>query len=113
MKVKSKSVSKGSLKRKQQQSKKKISKGAKTFKSKHTNTIGYKENENVTKQIQKKNEAITSARAISNGSRFFLSDINDHGKNEIKKQKKELLKKESNNDFLTKMKKQLKKAASK
>jgi len=102
-KIKSKKKSKGSQKRRSQSTKKKLTKGTKSFQSKRS-TEFQKANDKLTKDIDRKNLAITSARAISNGGKFFLSDVKESGNTEIKKQRKDLLKKESNrNDFMKNM----------
>lgn len=106
-KVKAKKASQGSQKRKQKV-KSKPTKGAKAYKAKGYKAELFKSQDKVSKDINKKNEAITGARAISCGGKFFLSDVREKGNNEIKKQKKEILKREgNNNDLLNKMKSKL------
>lgn len=49
----------------------------------------------VTKSINKKNERLIAAKAISSGAHFFLKDVAEKGNNEMKKQIQQRNKKQS------------------
>jgi hypothetical protein len=70
----------------------KIGRGIETKSSRHPNV---KAEHEITKKINRKNEALVAAKAVSVGSRLFLSDIRDKGKNEVKNQARVRNKKES------------------
>jgi hypothetical protein len=74
----------GAQKKKVIKSKSSIKKGQKQKKPKPTsyNT----EQKETTKAINRKNEALIAAKAVSAGSRFFLSDIAEHGTQQMNKQ---------------------------
>lgn len=79
--------------------KKKLGKGPKQFASKGAKRN--KQQEETTKAINRKNEALVSAKALNSGSSFFLSDIKEVGKKELNKQVKERNKKQLNAQKLT------------
>ena len=92
------------------QQKRQLAKGRKVFKAKGVKAIQNKEIESATKAINKKNEIMASAKAISSGNTFFLSDIKEKGKKEIHRANQAQLKKERGANKLTsKLKKQLRK----
>jgi hypothetical protein len=86
----------GALKRKARAIKS-LTKGPKTLKVKGRkgNDPNVKAEHEITKKINRKNEALVAAKAVSVGSRLFLSDIRDKGKNEVKNQARVRNKKES------------------
>ena len=73
-----------------------ISKGRKQF-----NMKGRKQNNSAreelmtTKSINKKNESIVAAKAVSVGTKFFLNDISEKGSKEMNQQLKARSKKEN------------------
>jgi hypothetical protein len=83
----------GSQKRKVVRSKT-VVKGPKQFSDKRPN-LAAREVKAATKAINRKNEALVAAAAVSVGSRFFLGDISEKGKKLVKKQLKDRSKKES------------------
>jgi len=89
-------------------SKKKLGKGPKQFAAKGRKK--QKQEEETTKAINRKNEALLSAKALGSGGTFFLSDIQEVGKKEINKQVKARNKKQANAQKLTdRLQEQLKK----
>ena len=87
-----------------------VTKGRKAFKAKGRKVEQTKQIQNATKAINKKNEAMISAKAVSAGNTFFLNDIKDKGKKEINRQTQNRIKKETGSNKLTsKLKKQLRK----
>ncbi len=96
--------------RKQQKKQLTVTKGRKTFNAKGRKAVQTRDIQSATKAINKKNEAMISAKAVSAGNTFFLNDIKDKGKKEINRQKQNQLKKERGSNKLTsKLKKQLRK----
>ncbi len=96
--------------KKQQKKQLTVSKGRKVFKAKGIKAIQTQEIRNATKAINKKNESLISAKAISAGNTFFLNEIKEKGKKEINKQKQNQMKKEKGSNKLTsRLKKQLRK----
>ena len=89
--------SKGSQKRQAVRNKKTISKGRKRYSStkQNANTSHRMEEERTTKSINHRNETLVAAKAVSSGTRFFLSDMKQRGTQEMKKQIKERNKKQS------------------
>lgn len=88
--------------------KKKLGKGPKHFAAKGRNKL--KEEEETSKAINRKNEAIVSAKALGAGNTFFLKDIKKVGKKELDKQVKQRNKKQANAQKLTdRLQEQLKK----
>jgi len=115
-KLKSKSISPagGKQKRKSVASIKKqqknLQKGRKTFKAKGAKALENKPILDATKAINKRNEMKASAKAVSAGHTFFLSDIKEKGKKEIHRANMSQHKKEQgSNKLSTRLKKQLKK----
>mmetsp|Transcript_40688 Transcript_40688/g.46243 ORF Transcript_40688/g.46243 Transcript_40688/m.46243 type:complete len:120 (-) Transcript_40688:264-623(-) len=53
------------------------------------------------KTINRRNEAIVSAKALSSGTRFFLSDVKETGKKELSIQHKSRSKKENKDKRIT------------
>lgn len=83
-KVNKKQKSVGSQKRKVTRKAQSLSKGRKQFHAK-----GRKANVeelDTTKAINRKNEALIAAKAVSNGAKFFLTDVKEKGVQEMKKQ---------------------------
>lgn len=78
-------------------SKKTLHKGRKQFsiKGKKKNSVAVRAELDTTKAINKRNEALVAAKAVSVGTAFFLSDIKEAGQNEIKAQTKQRNKKEN------------------
>jgi hypothetical protein len=75
----------GAQKRKSIKSKRIVTKGQKV--KKPTIHVPYVQVEkDATKAINRKNEAIVAAKAMTTGTRFFLSDVKENGKKEMKKQ---------------------------
>ena len=84
----------GSQKRKVQK-KKTPAKGRKEYHAKKARSAAsYRDEKETTKAINKKNEAIVAAKAVSVGTQFFLNDIAEKGTKEMKKQIKERNKKQ-------------------
>ena len=79
--------SKGAQKRKTVKSKH-LSKGRKSFSAKGSKRIAVRDERETTKEINRKNESIIAAKAVSVGTRFFLSDVAERGTKEMKKQLK-------------------------
>ena len=85
-KLKQAPKSAGAAKRKVVRSKA-LSKGRKHKNARRSHAVqSAKPEVNVTKQINKKNEAIVAAKAVASGDRFFLKDIADSGTKEHKGQ---------------------------
>ena len=88
----------------------KTKKGPKHHAAKGRKAQAKQETTQVTKSINRKNEAIASARAIGAGNTLFLKDLKEVGKSTLKQQARDRLKKESNASKLTdRMKDQLRK----
>mmetsp|Transcript_7848 Transcript_7848/g.11292 ORF Transcript_7848/g.11292 Transcript_7848/m.11292 type:complete len:121 (-) Transcript_7848:230-592(-) len=81
--------------RRKQTVKKTAGKGRKAYKAKGRKGVVEREKNETTKAINKKNEALVSARAVGSGDRFFLKDIRETGKKEIDELKKEQYRKEN------------------
>lgn len=79
--------------------KKKVGKGPKQFAAKGRKKLN--QEEEITKSINRKNEAIVSAKALGAGNTFFLKDIKEVGKKEMDKQVKQRNKKQANAQKLT------------
>jgi uncharacterized protein involved in exopolysaccharide biosynthesis len=94
-KLKKAPKSAGSQKRKVVRSKTVQSKGRKQKKARHTAAVeSAKPIEQMSKQINRKNEALVAAKAVGAGNRFFLSDIAEQGIKEHKDQIKSRNKKQ-------------------
>lgn len=63
-------------------------KGRKTYNPKGRKAVELRENFETSKALARKTEAYVSAKAIARGSRFFLTDVKEVGKNELKTQEK-------------------------
>ncbi len=100
--LKKKQVSGGAQKKK---SVAKVEKGRMQIAAKKKN----KQEEGMTKAINRKNERILSSKAVSAGSKFFLSDIGDSGRQELEQQRMQREKKEGQKRMEVRMKDQLKK----
>jgi Protein of unknown function (DUF2462) len=62
-----------------------------------------------TKTINKRNERLIAAKAVSVGTKFFLNDISEKGANHVKKQTAERNKKQQKSKTSTRMEQQLQK----
>ncbi len=71
-----------------------VSKGRKTFNPKGRRAVEFKETAETSKALARKTEAYVSAKAIAQGSRFFLSDVKQAGSEELQVQEKVRNKKE-------------------
>ncbi|KAL7461674.1 hypothetical protein ACHAXS_002085 [Conticribra weissflogii] len=89
-----KSNNKNPKKSKPTHQKKQVSKGRKSFAAKGKKAIAAREETQMTKDINRKNEAAVAARAVGAGNTFYLKDIKEAGKKEIGKKKENLRKKE-------------------
>jgi hypothetical protein len=88
---------------------KKVGKGPKAC-AMIKNNLQAKEEGAATKQINRKNESLVAAKAVSVGTRFFLGDISEKGKKHFQKQMKDRTKKEKNcNKISDRLKAQLQK----
>jgi hypothetical protein len=63
-----------------------LSKGRKTYKPKGRKATETRTDVDTTKAINRKNEAVVSAKAMSEGTRFFLTDMKAKGKKELTEQ---------------------------
>jgi hypothetical protein len=81
--------------------KKKLGKGRKEYATKGRKGERARDVKEATKAINKKNEALASAKAIGSGTCFFLSELKEAGKSELKKQHQQRNKKEENAHKLT------------
>mmetsp|Transcript_18561 Transcript_18561/g.26116 ORF Transcript_18561/g.26116 Transcript_18561/m.26116 type:complete len:124 (+) Transcript_18561:105-476(+) len=89
---------------------KKLNKGRKSFAAKGRKCSLAKREVETSKAINRKNEAHISAKALSAGSKFFLADIKEVGKVELKKQNIAMKKVENKSTKLSdRLKDQLKK----
>lgn len=79
--------------------KKKLGKGPKQFAAKGKKR--QQQEEDITRSINRKNEAIASARALGAGNTFFLKDIKEAGKKELDKQVKQRNQRQANAQKLT------------
>jgi hypothetical protein len=66
-----------------------------------------------TRDINKKNEVLVAAKAVSVGTKFFLNDINSKGKTEINKQNRQRSKKQIKTKLSNRLKDQLQKLGNK
>lgn len=90
--------SKGSQKRKVVRKKTSLSKGRKSFQTKKhnlQNNIHIQAERDTTKAINRRNEIIVAAKAVSSGTRFFMKDVSEKGTKEMKKQLDERNKKQT------------------
>lgn len=62
----------------------------------YCNSSAYRAQHETTKAINKKNESLIAAKAVGVGTKFFLADIADSGKQELTKQTQERDKKQQN-----------------
>lgn len=102
----------GSQKRKVVTKKTQLSKGRKEYATKGRKRGSAQEEKDTTKAINKRIEAIASAKAVGAGTCFFLNEIKELGKSELKKQHQQRTKKENNNNankLTDRMKDQLRK----
>lgn len=101
-KLKKPSKSAGSQKRKVVRSKTTQTKGRKQKKARSAAVVeSAKTHEAVSKQINRKNEALVAAKAVSAGNKFYLTDISERGANEHKAQIKARNKKQDNAGKMT------------
>ena len=101
--------SKGSQKRKVVKAKS-LTKGRKSFNAKGSKTTSFKDEKETTKAINRKNESIVAAKAVSVGTRFFLNDVTEKGTREMKSQLRHRNKKQDKSTKLSdRLKDQLKK----
>lgn len=90
--------------------KRKLVKGRKTFQAKGRKVGLAKQEEATSRAICKKNEKIISAKAVSAGNTFFLTDIKEGAKKEAKRFKRNQARGEAGrNDLDTRLKGQLQK----
>ena len=95
--------SKGSQKRKVVRKKTLLSKGRKSFAqtkkmmSHHNNNNNHHSQAEIdtTKAINRRNESVVAAKAVSCGARFFMKDVSEKGTQEMKKQLTERNKKQN------------------
>jgi hypothetical protein len=81
--------------------KKKLGKGRKEYTTKGRKGEHARDIKEATKAINKKNEALASAKAVGSGTSFFLNELKEAGKSELKKQHQQRNKKEANAHKLT------------
>ena len=100
----------GSQKRKVVKSKATPSKGRKHKSARRPHALhAAKPQESITKQINKRNEALVAAKAVASGNKFFLKDIADRGTKEHVQQIKARDKKQDKNTKMTgRLKEQIK-----
>ena len=91
--------------------KKPLSKGRKHFapKKRATMTIGAQTDRATSKTINKRNETIVAAKAVSVGINFFCGDLTEKGSRERQKQVKARDKKQQDTKLSDRLKNQLKK----
>jgi hypothetical protein len=94
-------ASKAPKKSKPSQQKKNLSKGRKAFAAKGRKATLARQETDTSKAINRKNEATVAARAVGAGGRFYLTDIKEAGKKEIKKKNDALRKKEKKGNNMT------------
>ena len=101
----------GSKKKQAVRSKTVLKKGRKSFQEKKARHILQSQTEKeTTKAINRKNEALIAAKAVSVGTKFFLTDVTQKGQKEHTKQLKERSKKQDRAKSKTeKLKQQLEK----
>ena len=87
----------GSRKRKVVRAKSSLSKGRKNFNANkgRTNNAAARQEKATTKAINRKNEALIAAKAVSVGTKFFLNDIKESGTKEVNRQSRNRSKKEN------------------
>lgn len=91
-----KSLKSKGAQRRQTVRKKALGKGRKQFRAKKLKTdLHLRSEHDTTKNINKKNEALVAAKAVSSGTNFFLKDMADRGSREFKKQITERNKKQN------------------
>ena len=89
---------------------KKLCKGRKSINPKGRKIDQIKEETDVSKAINKKNEAIVAAKVISSGSKLKLSDVRNVGSNHLEKSVQKKVKHENKSTSLSdRLKDQLKK----
>jgi len=89
---------------------KKTKKGRKTFTPKGRKVNHIKEEADITKAINKKNEAIVAAKVISSGSKLILGDVHKAGSKQHEKDVRQKIKHENKATKLSdRLKDQLKK----
>ena len=95
--MKKKLASGGAQKKKNVSTKQLMPKGRKHFAAtgKKATGIAAIADRDITKSINKRNEAIVSSKVVSSGSKFFLSDIRVTGQMEAEKQLRKREKRES------------------
>jgi hypothetical protein len=76
-------------------------------------TIHSKDDVDTTRSINKKNEVLVAAKAVSVGTKFFLNDIQTKGKTEITKQLRQRSKKQVKTKLSNRLKDQLQKLGNK
>lgn len=81
---KTKSAKSGGSQKRKRATKK--AKGRKYHAPKGRKAIQQRAELETTKAINRKNESLISARAVGNGTRFFLSDVKEAGQKELKAQ---------------------------
>lgn len=102
-----KKTSKAALKKQQS---KQLKKGRKAFNAKGRKTALAKQELHTSKAINKKNEAMASARAVNAGNTFSLQDLKENGKKELARLKRNQTKSErKSNDLSSRLKDQLRK----
>jgi Protein of unknown function (DUF2462) len=91
--------------------KKPLSKGRKQFapKKRATMSVGAQAERETSKTINKRNETIVAAKAVSVGINFFCGDLTEKGSRERQKQVKARDKKQQDTKLSDRLKKQLKK----
>ena len=92
--------SKGALKRKNHKTKS-LSKGRKSFNARGAKTGAFRDEKETTKTINKKNESIVAAKAVSVGTRFFLTDVAEKGTNQMNAELKQRNKKQDKSTKLS------------
>ena len=92
--VSSKKGASAAASHKKRQSVKTLSKGRKAFNPKGRKAVEFRETVETSKALARKTEAYASAKALAHGSRFFLTDVKEVGKQELKTQEKMRNKKE-------------------
>ena len=95
----SKSKKSAGAQRRKTLAKKKLGKGPKQFAAKGRKK--QRQEEEITRSINRKNEAIASARALGAGNTFFLNDLKEAGKKELDKQVKQRNQQQENAQKLT------------
>jgi hypothetical protein len=100
----------GGNKRKEVNSKKRnVAKGKRTFGAKGRKTFLSHAEKETTRSINKKNEVLIAAKAVSVGTKFFMSDVNDKGTKKHNEQLKQRNKKQDKGKLSNRLKDQLQK----